>query len=57
MKKEKEPTPTSVLICRYSFLILALGLYFGLNCYEAGFFAFLGYMFFTDWAGEVLFRF
>jgi hypothetical protein len=51
---EKEKTSTSVLVCRYSLLSLSLGLYFVLNWYDAAIYAFLGYMFFTDWAWETI---
>ncbi len=53
--QKKEETATSVKVVRYSFLALALILYFAFHCYEGGFFAFLGYMFFSDWAAEPLF--
>ncbi len=51
---EKEKTATSVLICKYSLLSISLVLYFLFNWYESAGCAFLGYMFFTDWAWETI---
>lgn len=52
MKKEK--TPRSVLICRYTLLAMSVGLYFGLGWIDGAVTAFIGYMFFSDWAWEPL---
>lgn len=54
---EKEKTPNSVKICSYSLLALALFLYFVAHWYDGAFYAFLGYIFFSDWASDVVFKF